>query len=32
MINIPFAVIKDLSVSPGCENVDKNQLRNCFQE
>ena len=32
IINVPFAVIEDVPVFPGCENVDKDQLRNCFQE
>ncbi len=32
IINVPFAVIEDVPVFPGCENADKDQLRNCFQE
>ena len=32
IINVPFAVIEYVPVFPGCENVDKDQLRNCFQE
>jgi protein TonB len=32
IIDVPFAVIEDVPVFPGCENVEKNQLRNCFQE
>lgn len=29
---IPFAVIKDVPIYPGCENVPKLQRRTCFQE
>ena len=32
IIDVPFAVIEDFPVFPGCEDVEKNQLRNCFQE
>jgi protein TonB len=32
IIDVPFAVIEDVPVFPGCEDVEKNQLRNCFQE
>jgi protein TonB len=32
IIDVPFAVIEDVPVFPGCENVEKDQLRNCFQE
>ncbi len=31
-IEIPFAVIEDVPMFPGCEKVDKSQLRDCFQE
>lgn len=31
-IDVPFAVIEDVPIFPGCEKMDKNQLRNCFQE
>jgi len=30
-IDVPFAVIEDVPVYPGCENVEKDQLRTCFQ-
>lgn len=29
---VPFAVIEDIPVFPGCENAPKNQRRDCFQE
>jgi protein TonB len=32
IIDVPFAVIEDVPIFPGCENLEKNQLRNCFQE
>ena len=32
IIDVPFAVIEDVPVFPGCENVEKDQLRKCFQE
>ena len=32
IIDVPFAVIEDVPVFLGCEDVEKNQLRNCFQE
>lgn len=32
IIDVPFSVIEDVPVFPGCEDVEKNQLRNCFQE
>ena len=32
IIDVPFAVIEDVPVFTGCENVEKDQLRNCFQE
>jgi len=31
-IDVPFAVIEDVPVYPGCENVEKDQLRTCFQD
>ena len=31
-IDVPFAVIEDVPIFPGCEKVKKDQLRNCFQE
>ena len=31
-IDVPFAVIEDVPVFPGCEKVKKEQLRACFQE
>jgi len=31
-IDVPFAVIEDVPVFPGCENVAKAQLRDCFNE
>ena len=31
-IDVPFAVIEDVPVFPGCENVAKSQLRDCFNE
>ena len=31
-VDVPFAVIEDVPIFPGCEKMDKNQLRNCFQE
>ena len=32
IIDVPFSVIEDVPVFPGCEDVEKNQLRDCFQE
>ena len=29
---VPFAVIEDVPIYPGCENVAKSERRNCFQE
>ena len=29
---MPFAVIEDVPIFPGCESVAKSQRRNCFQE
>ena len=31
-IDVPFAVIEDVPIFPGCEKVNKNQRRDCFQE
>ena len=31
-IDVPFAVIEDVPVFPGCESVAKSQRRACFQE
>ena len=31
-IDVPFAVIENVPVYPGCENVEKDQLRTCFQD
>ena len=31
-IDVPFAVIEDVPIYPGCENVSKSQRRVCFQE
>ena len=31
-IDVPFAIIEDVPIFPGCENVAKDQRRNCFQE
>lgn len=31
-VEVPFSVIEDIPVFPGCENVAKNQRRACFQE
>ncbi len=31
-VEVPFSVIEDIPVFPGCENVAKSQRRNCFQE
>ena len=30
--DIPFAIIEDVPIFPGCEKVDKSQRRDCFQE
>jgi protein TonB len=32
IINVPFAIIEDVPVFPGCEGVSKKEMRNCFQE
>ncbi|MEK9613511.1 MAG: energy transducer TonB [Flavobacteriaceae bacterium] len=31
-IDVPFAVIEDVPIFPGCEKVKKSERRNCFQE
>tara|TARA_B100000989_G_scaffold90711_1_gene65624 strand:+ start:4786 stop:5490 length:705 start_codon:yes stop_codon:yes gene_type:complete len=31
-IDVPFAVIEDVPIFPGCESVSKSQRRACFQE
>ena len=31
-VDVPFAVIEDVPVFPGCENEPKNKRRDCFQE
>ena len=31
-VDVPFAVIEDVPIFPGCEKVDKSQRRACFQE
>ena len=31
-VDVPFAVIEDVPIYPGCENVPKSQRRACFQE
>ncbi|MEK9613512.1 MAG: energy transducer TonB [Flavobacteriaceae bacterium] len=31
-IDVPFAVIEDVPIFPGCENVSKSKQRDCFQE
>ncbi len=31
-IDVPFAVIEDVPIFPGCESVAKSQRRTCFQE
>ena len=31
-IDVPFAVIEDVPIFPGCERVNKSQRRSCFQE
>jgi len=31
-INVPFAVIEDVPIFPGCEKVKKSERRSCFQE
>ena len=31
-IDVPFAVIEDVPIFPGCEKVKKSERRNCFQD
>ena len=31
-VDVPFAVIEDVPIFPGCEKVKKSQRRDCFQE
>jgi protein TonB len=31
-VDVPFAVIEDVPIFPGCESVSKSQRRDCFQE
>lgn len=31
-IDVPFAIIEDVPIFPGCEGVPKSQRRDCFQE
>jgi protein TonB len=31
-VDVPFAVIEDVPVFPGCERVAKSKRRDCFQE
>jgi len=31
-VDVPFAVIEDVPIFPGCEKVSKSERRNCFQE
>ncbi len=31
-VNVPFAVIEDVPIFPGCENVKKSDRRDCFQK
>ena len=31
-VDVPFAVIEDVPIFPGCESVAKSERRNCFQE
>ena len=31
-VDVPFAVIEDVPIFPGCENVSKEERRNCFQK
>ena len=31
-VDVPFAVIEDVPIFPGCENVSKSKRRDCFQE
>ena len=31
-VDVPFAVIEDVPIFPGCEKENKSELRNCFKE
>ena len=31
-VDVPFAVIEDVPIYPGCEGVKKSERRNCFQQ
>ena len=31
-VDVPFAVIEDVPIYPGCERVKKSERRNCFQD
>ena len=31
-VDVPFAVIEDVPIFPGCERVSKSERRNCFQQ
>lgn len=31
-VDVPFAVIEDVPIFPGCESVSKDKMRDCFQE
>ena len=31
-VDVPFTIIEDVPLFPGCENVKKSERRNCFQE
>lgn len=31
-VDVPFAIIEDVPLFPGCENIKKSERRNCFQE
>lgn len=31
-INVPFSIIEDVPIFPGCKKVDKSKRRDCFQE
>ncbi len=31
-VDVPFAVIEDVPIYPGCERVSKSERRNCFQD
>ena len=31
-VDVPFAIIEDVPIYPGCENVPKSKRRDCFQE